>query len=54
MQVRPISPYLSIYRPQIGSISSILGRITGLILIISFIFFFFIRRFKGNLLSNIL
>lgn len=47
MQVRPISPYLSIYRPQIGSISSILGRITGLILIISFIFFFLLEDLRG-------
>ncbi|RFP88878.1 succinate dehydrogenase, cytochrome b556 subunit [Rhodobacteraceae bacterium 63075] len=32
---RPLSPHLSIYRPQIVSISSILTRITGNALIIS-------------------
>ena len=31
---RPLSPHLSIYRPQLTSISSILVRITGNVLIV--------------------
>lgn len=30
---RPISPFLSIYKPQVGSIFSIFARITGIILL---------------------
>jgi succinate dehydrogenase / fumarate reductase cytochrome b subunit len=32
---RPLSPHLTIYRPQLGSITSILNRITGNALLIS-------------------
>lgn len=35
--MRPVSPYLSIYKPQIGSIFSIFGRITGVALLVCFI-----------------
>ncbi|QYX56668.1 succinate dehydrogenase, cytochrome b556 subunit [Roseovarius sp. SCSIO 43702] len=34
---RPLSPHLSIYRPQITSVSSILTRITGNALIVAFL-----------------
>ena len=34
-QVRPLSPHIMIYRPQMSSISSILTRITGNALVIS-------------------
>ncbi len=34
---RPLSPHLTIYRPQMTSISSILTRITGNALLVSFI-----------------
>lgn len=38
--MRPISPYLSIYKPQLGSIFSIFGRITGGVLFLTFLFYF--------------
>lgn len=38
--MRPISPYLSIYKPQVGSIFSIFGRISGLILFSLFIVYY--------------
>ena len=34
---RPLSPHLTIYRPQMSSISSILVRITGVSLALGFI-----------------
>lgn len=34
---RPLSPHLQIYRPQLNSITSILSRITGNALLVSFI-----------------
>lgn len=34
--VRPLSPHIGIYRPQLNSITSILSRITGNALIVSF------------------
>lgn len=45
---RPISPHLTIYLPQISSISSILHRFSGLILILSL----FICIFFNNLINN--
>ena len=33
--VRPLSPHLTIYRPQLTSISSILTRITGNAMVVS-------------------
>lgn len=38
-RTRPISPHLSIYKPQITSMLSILHRITGLFLSLGLIFF---------------
>lgn len=35
--VRPLSPHLGIYRPQLNSLTSILSRITGNALIVSFV-----------------
>ena len=31
---RPISPFLSIYKPQVGSIFSILERISGILILV--------------------
>ena len=38
-RTRPLSPHLSIYRPQITSLLSILHRITGLFLSLGMVFF---------------
>lgn len=49
--MRPLSPYLSIYKPQIGSIFSIYGRITGVILTIVLLLFLCIDFLKVDFLS---
>lgn len=45
MGVRPISPFLTIYRLQFGSFFSIFSRISGLFLIVFSILFFIIISF---------
>lgn len=45
-KVRPTSPFLSIYKPQIGSIFSIFERITGVLLLLSLILFLSLSLFK--------
>lgn len=48
---RPLSPYLSVYRPQLGSIFSIFGRITGLILVVTLLVFISLSQLKEISLS---
>ena len=50
MNNRPLSPHLTIYRPQLNSVLSILHRITGVALIISLLMVigFFISLIFGE------
>lgn len=49
---RPISPFLSVYKPQVGSIVSILERVTGIILLLILILFFSLLYCKDSMLQN--
>jgi succinate dehydrogenase/fumarate reductase cytochrome b subunit len=46
------SPYLSIYKPQFGNIISILERITGIFIVLSFGIIIIISYLKNSLLLN--
>ena len=50
MQNRPLSPHLTIYRPQLNSVLSILHRITGIALSITLLILigFFISLIFGE------
>lgn len=50
--MRPISPFLSVYKPQYGSIASIFGRITGLVLFLSLITFLLLNGLVFTLLTD--
>lgn len=49
---RPTSPYLSIYKPQVGSLVSIMGRFSGIILSVYLILYFFLCYGKDCLLHD--
>ena len=49
---RPLSPFLSIYRPQFGSMISIMGRITGVILAFTLFCYLFLLYSKESLLND--
>jgi len=51
MGKRPISPFLAIYKPQIGSIFSILERISGIVLLLTFLVYLLLFSLKNNFLS---
>jgi succinate dehydrogenase/fumarate reductase cytochrome b subunit len=51
MVKRPISPFLAIYKPQVGSIFSILERISGIVLLFTFIVYLLLFSLKNNFLS---
>lgn len=51
VKVRPTSPFLSVYKPQVGSIFSIFERITGVIMILSLILFLLTDSFRSIGLS---
>jgi succinate dehydrogenase cytochrome b556 subunit len=48
--MRPVSPFLSVYKPQFGSISSIFGRITGLVLFFALVFILLIGDLSNSFL----
>lgn len=50
--VRPTSPFLSVYKPQVTSMFSIAERITGIILVLAVYFVVILVKLEGILLSN--
>lgn len=51
--MRFISPYLSVYKPQFGSLVSIFGRITGVSLFLIFVIFLLLENAKEHLLIDV-
>ena len=49
---RPLSPFLSIYRPQFGSMISIMGRISGIVLSLFLFLYLFLLYGKDSLLND--
>lgn len=49
---RPISPHLTVYRPQITSVLSLFHRITGFALALSFLFYLLLVKFLKFHTSN--
>ena len=50
--LRPTSPYLTVYKPQVGSLVSIMGRFSGLILSVYLLLYFFLCYGKDSLLHE--
>jgi succinate dehydrogenase / fumarate reductase, cytochrome b subunit len=54
-ETRPLSPHLTIYKPQISSVLSIMHRITGVIMFFGFLLILWITNmytFKSNTLED--
>ena len=49
---RPLSPFLSIYKPQFGSMISIMGRISGIVLSAFMFVYLFLLYGKDSLLND--